>query len=194
MKRMTLTTAALLWSGTALASGHADTEAIVNAVKDDLADSYSLSEFEKIEIRIRRNTVVVEAEGDDAEVERTYELSDGALGDLIRGEEEVERNGVEIERVFSQGSWIEEIEDDRDDDDDDDDDRDDDDDDDRDDDDDDDDRSGRDDRDDDDDDDRGGGGRDDDDDDDDRGGRGGGGSSGGGGGGDDNDDDDDDDD
>ena len=128
MKRfVTFSAATALLSSTAIAGSHVDSATIADAVRAELGAEYDLSDFDEIKVRIRNDEIKIEAEGRGIEVDRTYTISDGGLGSLVDGEDEFERDGVEISREFEDGVWVEEIDDDDDDDRDDDDDSDDDD-------------------------------------------------------------------
>ena len=112
MKRMTtFSAAAALMSSTAIAGSHVDTGTLSDAIRQELGSQYDLSQFDEIKVRIRRNEIRIEAEGNNLEVERTYTIADGGLGALVEAEEEFVRDGVEITREFDDGRWVEEIDD-----------------------------------------------------------------------------------
>ena len=121
MKRtFALSATATLLATSAIAGSHIDQASLGDAIRDELGAEYDLSQFEEIKVTIRRNEIEIEAEGEGIEVERLYTIADGTLGTLVEGEDEFERDGVEVYREFEDGVWVEEIDDDDDEDDDDD--------------------------------------------------------------------------
>ncbi|MEM9395556.1 MAG: hypothetical protein AAGA38_16980 [Pseudomonadota bacterium] len=72
---------------------------------------YQPSQFESIRVRVQRDEIDVEAEGDDIDVDLTYNRAGNALGNLIEGDVEIDDGNRDIERVFVDGGWTETVDD-----------------------------------------------------------------------------------